>query len=180
MGGSVGAVAAVPAVGTGVALALSGGEVFAFLEATALYTLAIAEVYGVPVHDLERRRTVLMAVLLGESATKVIEKTAGRTGPYWGKQIVTKIPMAQILKVNKVLGRNFVTKWGTKQGIIVLGRVIPFGIGAIIGGTASAVVSKGVISSVRRAYGPAPDAFPQTVVDLVAGDDDDDGSPFPA
>src|SRR4051794_25818139 len=58
MGGSVGAVAALPTVGTGVALAMSGGEVVGFLEATAVYTLAVAEIYGVPVHDIERRQTV--------------------------------------------------------------------------------------------------------------------------
>jgi hypothetical protein len=171
MGGSVGAVAALPAVGTGVALAMSGGEVVGFLEATAVYTLAVAEIYGVPVYDIERRRTVLMAVLLGESATKLVEKAAGKTGPHWGKQIVTAIPRAKILKINKVLGRNFVTKWGSKQGIIVLGRVVPFGIGAIIGGAANAAIGKGVITSVRLAYGPAPDAFSLTVLDFETQSD---------
>jgi hypothetical protein len=178
----VGAVAALPSVGTGVALAMSGGEVVGFLEATAVYTLAVAEIYGVPVYDIERRRTVLMAVLLGDSATKLVETAAGRSGPYWGKQIVTAIPMARIWQINKVLGRNFVTKWGTRQGMIVLGRVVPFGIGAIIGGTANAVIGKSVITSVRHAYGPAPQGFPQTVLDSVAGNgDDNDGlEPIPS
>ena len=43
-GGAVGAVAALPAVGTGAALAVSGLEFVGFMEATALYTLAVAEV----------------------------------------------------------------------------------------------------------------------------------------
>ncbi len=35
--------------------------------------------------------------------------------------------MATLRQINSVLGKNFVTKYGTKQGIIVLGRVAPFG-----------------------------------------------------
>ena len=61
--------------------------------------------------------------------------------------------MARIHAVNKVLGRNFVTKYGTKQGILVLGRVIPFGIGAVIGGTANAIFSQGIITASDGAFG---------------------------
>lgn len=175
-GGSVGAVAALPSVGTAMALAVSGGEVLGFLEATAVYTLAVAEIHGVPVHDIERRRTVLMAVLLGDSATKLVEKAAGRTAPYWGEAVVRAIPMSSILRINRVLGRNFVTKWGTRQGVIVLGRVVPFGIGALIGGSANAIIGKGVVTSVRRAYGPAPATFPHTVLDWEAEQGDDPGT----
>lgn len=160
----VGGAAAVPAVGTGTALALSSAEVVGFLEATALYTLAVAEIYGVPVYDLERRQTVLMTVLLGQGAVEAVEKAAGRTAPYWGKSIVNAIPMSAIRKANSVLGRNFVTKFGTKQGILVLGRAIPFGIGAAIGGVGNAATGVAVIKAVRRAYGPPPTIFPPTVL----------------
>jgi hypothetical protein len=171
-GGAVGALAALPSVGTGAALAVSGVEVAGFLEATALYTLAVAEVYGVPVHDLERRRTVLLTVLLGESASKVVEKATGRTGPYWGKAIVKAIPMETINSINSVLGPRFLTKWGTRQGVIVLGRVIPFGVGAAIGGTANAFLARGVVTAVHRGYGPPPDAFPTDLADVAKPDVD--------
>lgn len=61
--------------------------------------------------------------------------------------------MAKIQAVNKVLGRHFVTKYGTKQGIVVLGKVIPYGIGAVIGGTANALFSQGIITASTRAFG---------------------------
>lgn len=169
----VGGAAAVPAVGTGTALALSGAEVVGFLEATALYTLAVAEIYGVPVYDLERRQTVLMTVLLGQGAVEAVEKAAGRTAPYWGKTIVNAIPMSAIRKANSVLGRNFVTKFGTKQGILVLGRAIPFGIGAAIGGAGNAATGMAVIKAVRRAYGPPPKAFPPSVLRTSDGRSDE-------
>src|SRR5215813_8319042 len=44
-GAAVGGAAAAPGIGTGVALALSGGEVFSSLELSTLYALSIAEVH---------------------------------------------------------------------------------------------------------------------------------------
>ena len=152
-GVGVGAVAAAPAVGTGVALALSGAEAVAFLDATVLYILARGEVQGITIEDVERRRTLVMAVMLGDAGAKSVGKVAERTGQHWARQLVRGIPTSKILAVNKVLGRNFVTKYGTKQGIVVLGRVIPFGIGAVIGGTANAIFSQGIITASNRAFG---------------------------
>jgi hypothetical protein len=163
-GGSVGGIAAA-GITVPVALAASVAEVGVFAELTALYTLAVAEIYGEPVDAIERRMTILMTVLIGESAVTVVEKAAGRTGKYWGKTIVNKIPMSSIKSINKLLGPRFVTKFGTKQGVLVLGRAIPFGIGALIGGTANAFIANGVIRAVNSAYGPAPDEWP-TVLEI--------------
>ena len=152
-GAGVGAVAAAPTVGTGVALALSAAEAVAFLDATVLYILARGEVQGITIEDVERRRTLVMAVMLGDAGARGVGKVAERTGQHWARQLVRGIPKSKILAVNKVLGRNFVTKYGTKQGILVLGRVIPFGIGAVIGGTANAIFSQGIITASNRAFG---------------------------
>ncbi|MDP1792789.1 MAG: hypothetical protein Q8K63_01520, partial [Acidimicrobiales bacterium] len=40
-------------------------------------------------------------------------------------------------RVNGKLGRTIVTKYGTRRGAVALGRVLPFGIGAAIGGAAN-------------------------------------------
>lgn len=159
-GAGVGAAAAAPGVGTAAALALSGGEAVAFLNATALYVLSRAELHGVPIHDLERRRTLVMAVMLGEAGTKSISQVAERTGQHWAKGIVKAIPQSQINAINKVLGRHFITRYGTRQGVIVLGRVIPFGVGAVIGGAANAAFSQSIIKASDRAFGKAPADWP--------------------
>ncbi|MFC4150245.1 hypothetical protein ACFO0M_28665 [Micromonospora mangrovi] len=62
---------------------------------------------------------------------------------------------------NKILGKNFVTKYGTKQGIIVLGRVAPFGIGAVIGGGANAALATLAVRAGRRAFGEPPASWPE-------------------
>ena len=45
----------------------------------------------------------------------------------------------------------------------MLGRAIPFGIGAVVGGTGNHLLGRKVIASSRTAFGPAPLEFPLTL-----------------
>lgn len=153
---AVGGAAAAPGVGTGLALALSGGEALSSLELSTLFALSVAEVHGVPIDELERRRTIVMGILLGGTGSTTLPRVAERTGQHWARQFVAKVPVETLHQINNVLGKNFVTKYGTKQGIIVLGRVVPFGIGAVIGGGANAALASLAVRAARRAFGPAP------------------------
>ncbi|MBO0914575.1 hypothetical protein J1C73_09760 [Streptomyces laculatispora] len=164
-GAAVGGSAAAPGVGTAVALALSAGEALSSLEMSVLFALSVAEVHGIPIDELERRRTIVMGILLGKSGSATIGKIAERTGQHWGRQVVASVPAQTLRQINKVLGRNFITKYGTKQGIIVLGRVVPFGIGAVIGGGANAAVATLAVRAARRAFGPPPGSWPQLTDD---------------
>ncbi|MFS8100433.1 hypothetical protein LFM09_25220 [Lentzea alba] len=167
-GAAVGGAAAAPGVGTGVALALSAGEALSSLELSTLFVLSVAEVHRVPLDEIERRRTLVLGILLGESGSKTIGKVAERTGQHWARQLVSKVPTATLRQINSVLGRNFVTKYGTKQGIIVLGRAVPFGIGAVIGGGANAAVATLAVRAARRAFGPAPQSWPEAEMEELA------------
>jgi hypothetical protein len=153
MGVAVGGAAAAPVVGTTASVALALAEIGTFLEATTLFALAVAEVRGVRIPDLERRRSLVLAILLGESGSRIVEKAAGRTGAHWGAKIAAGIPAEVISRINRVLGKNFVTKYGAKQGILVLGRVVPFGVGAAIGGAGNAALGYSSIRAARRAFG---------------------------
>jgi len=160
-GAAVGGVAAAPGVGTGVALALSAGEAFSSLELSALFALSIAEVHGVRLDEVERRRTIVLGILLGGTGSATIAKVADRTGQHWGRQVVASVPAVTLRQINKVLGKNFITKYGTKQGIVVLSRVAPFGIGAVIGAGANAALATVTVKAARRAFGPPPATWPQ-------------------
>lgn len=162
LGAGAGASAAAPGFGTAPGFLLNVAEVGAFVEASALFCLAVAEVHGVEVNDLERRRTLLLAVLMGDGGSKIVQKLAGRTGPYWAKSIANGVPMSTINSVNKVLGPRFVTRFGTKQGVFVLGRDLPFGIGAAIGAGGNAAFARMTIKGARRAFGPAPDTWTES------------------
>ena len=65
-GGAVGATAAAPAVGTGVALALTASDIATFFGASAAFALAVASVHGIEVEDADRRRALLLTTILGE------------------------------------------------------------------------------------------------------------------
>jgi hypothetical protein len=158
-GAAVGGAAAAPGVGTAAALALTLGETAVSLQASVFYILAVAEVHQVRLAEVERRRTLVLAVLLGNGAEKAIHKVAERTGQHWARHTLDAIPAASLRQINKYIGRNFVTKYGTKQGIIVLGKVVPFGFGAVIGGGANFLVGRTIIEASRRAFGKPRTAF---------------------
>ncbi|MCP2244849.1 hypothetical protein [Lentzea aerocolonigenes] len=42
----------------------------------------------------------------------------------------------------------------------MLGRAVPFGIGALIGGAANATVATLAVRAARRVFGPAPESWP--------------------
>jgi len=106
--------------------------------------------------EVERRRTLVMGILIGGGSAETISRISERTGQHWAKQIVARVPAAKLKQINKVLGPNFITKYGTRQGILVLGKVVPFGIGAAIGGGSNLVFAETAIRASRRAFGPAP------------------------
>ncbi|WNV84714.1 hypothetical protein [Umezawaea sp. Da 62-37] len=150
------------AVGTGIALALSAGEFFSSLKLSTLFVLSIAEVHGVRLDEIERRQTLVMVVLIGEYGSTAFGQVAGRTSQHWGRQLVSKVSPATLRQLNRGLSTNFITKYGTKQGVIVLGQVVPIGISAAIGGVANAIVAVMAVQAARRTFGPAPRSWPET------------------
>ncbi|MFD0530434.1 hypothetical protein ACFQ1I_33130 [Kitasatospora arboriphila] len=142
-GAAVGGAAAVPAIGTGLALAMSAGEALTSLEVSALFVLSVSDVHGIPVDEVERRRALVLGILLGGGGRKTIAEATNRTARHWARHVVDGVPAQTLRQINKVLGQNFITKYGSKQGIVVLGRIVPFGIGAALGGGASALLVAG-------------------------------------
>jgi hypothetical protein len=158
-GAAVGGAAAAPAVGTAAAFALSGAETVLFFEATALFALAVAEVHGIRIADVERRRTLLLAIVLGDNGAMLVEKMAGRTGQHWGDLLPEAIPLSSITTINKTLGRWFMRRYGRKQGMLALGRLAPLGIGAAIGAAGNHAFGRTVVTTSRRVFGPPPARF---------------------
>ena len=84
-GAAVGSAAAFPGIGTLVALSAVAGETVVFLEATAVFVLAVAEVHGIPAEHRERRRALVLAVLVGEDSKHAVADLLGpgRTSGAW-------------------------------------------------------------------------------------------------
>lgn len=164
MGGAVGAAAAVPAVGTGTALALTTGQAGTFLAASAQLALAVAEVHGVEVDDVARRRTLVLASLLGEQGSVVLEEELSIGAVFWARSLLTRLPLTTVKAVNKTLRRRFARYTATRGAAFFFGRLAPFGVGAVVGATGARAMGKTMITGVGRALGPAPAHFARPLV----------------
>jgi hypothetical protein len=166
-GALVGASATVPAIGTGTSLALSGVETAGFLEASALFAQSVTEVHGIVVDDPDRARALVMTMVLGTAGTDLLKQLAGQAagaGPgksrFWGELVTKSLPRGAVGPIADQLKRTFLKKFAVAQGTNVVGRLIPFGIGAVIGGGGNHILGRQIVRSSRQGFGPAPATFP--------------------
>lgn len=166
-GALVGASAVLPAVGVGASLALSAAETAVFLEASALFAQSVTEVHGIAIENPDRARALVMTMMLGTAGTDLVRQLAGQvsgTGParnaYWGEIVTKNLPRAAVGQVADTIKRTFIKRFAATQGTNIIGRAIPFGVGAVIGGTGNHLLGRKVIASSRSAFGPAPDFYP--------------------
>lgn len=156
-GGAVGAASAVPGVGTAAALGAITAESALFIEASALLALAIAEVHGIAPSDVERRKTLVLAVALGDEGTTLVGKAIGTKGrDAMAKLDVPGLPAVNLKAINRTLGNRFVRKFTLGKAPVVMGKLIPGGIGAVIGGVGNRALGALVLRNARDAFGPPP------------------------
>ncbi|WP_454200066.1 hypothetical protein [Nocardia sp. Marseille-Q1738] len=157
-GSAVGATAALPGVGTIAAVAAVSAETTFFMEASAVFTLAVAAVHGISPQDQEQRRALVLAVVLGESGMEIVQKTVGSSAKNWGTVFANRIP--GLSSMNDSLLKRFIIRFITKRAALMAGKVLPAGIGAVIGGAGNRALGKATITNARKAFGPAPVTWP--------------------
>jgi hypothetical protein len=165
IGGASGAAAAVPGVGTAATIASGAAEITAFVSASAMYVLALAELHGIPASDPEVRRALVVSVLVGEGGITAVEGAAA-TDAHWAHVLARATPRDKIAGINAYLGRLLIRRLGARQGALLIGRALPLGVGAAIGAGGNAAIARGAIAAARKAFGPAPRKFPPRVIDV--------------
>jgi len=166
-GAAVGATAVIPGIGTGVTLALSGVETFGFLEATALFAQSVAEVHGIPVENPDRARALVMTLMLGKEGVDLVSQLAGQASgkgvarpAYWGELVTKTLPRAAVGPLVDRLKTAFVHQFAARGGASFLGKALPFGIGAAVGGAGNHILGRRVLVNSRRAFGLPPTRLP--------------------
>lgn len=165
-GALVGASAVLPVVGVGTSLALSGIETAGFLEASALFAQSITEIHGIALVEPERARTLVMAMMLGTGGQELLQQVAaqaaggGSRTSYWGEVVTKSLPRAAFGPVADRVRTAFLRRFAVTQGTSVVGRMVPFGVGAVVGGTGNHLLGRKIVRSAREAFGPAPATFP--------------------
>ncbi|MFT4259978.1 hypothetical protein [Microbacterium sp.] len=166
-GAAVGATAVVPGIGTGVTLALSGVETVGFIESTALFAQSVAEVHGIAVSNPDRARALVMTLMLGKEGVALVGQlagqAAGRAGTrsaYWGELVTKSLPRAAVGPMVDRLKNVFIKQFAARGGASFLGKAMPFGVGAVIGGAGNHILGRRVLTASRQAFGPAPLTLP--------------------
>jgi hypothetical protein len=163
-GAASGGAAALPGVGTSASVATGAAEIAAFISTTAMYVLALAEVYDVPVEDPQVRRALVLTVLLGEVGEAALAGGELET-KHWARVLGRTSSKDTAKALNSRLAHLLVTRFGVRQGALVAGRALPFGIGAGVGAAGNAALGRSVVRTARRAFGPPPARFRHRVVD---------------
>lgn len=169
IGGASGAAAALPGAGTATSLASGAAEITGFVSATTMYVLALAELHSLPLSDPEVRRALVVAVLVGGSAETVLD--ADERGESHWAQVLTRRGSSGTARDNHRglddrLTRLLLARFGTRQGVLLLGRALPLGIGAGIGAAGNAALARSAIATAHDAFGPPPERFPPRVIDV--------------
>jgi hypothetical protein len=124
-------------------------------------------VHGIVVDDPDRARALVMTMVLGTAGTDLLKQLAGQAagaGPgksrFWGELVTKSLPRGAVGPIADQLKRTFLKKFAVAQGTNVVGRLIPFGIGAVIGGGGNHILGRQIVRSSRQGFGPAPATFP--------------------
>lgn len=180
----VGASAAIPGVGIPVALGLGVADLLFFYETSALYVLAVAELNGIEVSDAARARPLVFGMLLGEKSQSQVTAlvfaaipgapavdqartmAAGALPNGWGQVLTQQLPDSALAPVLTVLTREAALQVGAKLGANTLGKAIPFGVGAVIGGVGSFTFGRDVVKAAHAAFPAPPIDFPAALADF--------------
>ncbi|WP_231606633.1 hypothetical protein [Salinibacterium sp. NK8237] len=174
-GALVGASAAIPAVGTGTSLALSSVETAGFLEASALFAQSITEVHGIVVDDPDRARALVMTMVLGTAGSDLVKQLAAQASgagvarsAYWGETLAKGLPTTLMGPIADRIKHTFLKRYAAAQGTNIVGRLMPFGIGAVIGGGGNNILGRQIIRTARHGFGPAPATLPSWLEPVIA------------
>ncbi|OAN40001.1 hypothetical protein [Microbacterium sp. H83] len=166
-GAAVGATAVVPGIGTGITLALSGVETVGFVESTALFAQSVAEVHGIAIANPDRARALVMTLMLGKEGVSLVGQLAGQASgrggtrsAYWGELVTKSLPRAAVGPLVDRLKSSFIRQFAAKGGASFIGKALPFGVGAAVGGAGNHILGRRVLTTSRHAFGAPPLSLP--------------------
>lgn len=161
-GAVVGSLAAMPGIGTLLGFLAVAGETTLFLEATAFFVLAVAEVHDIPAEHREQRRALVLAVLVGSEGKRAIADLLGpgRTGGAWLSQGTLSMPLPAMSQLNSRMLRYFVKRFTLRRSALAFGKLLPVGVGALIGAVGNRLMGKKIVANARTAFGAPPARWP--------------------
>ena len=130
---------AIPGVGTAVQIAIEAGTISGDLALMLRWMgkmcMGIGFIYGNNMSmDINKDLLNILGLWCGviQAAKEVTKKIGTKVAiAQFDKHVTGKI----LAKINQRVGTTILTKYGAKRGGIAVGKLIPFGVGAVIAGT---------------------------------------------
>lgn len=149
---------AIPGLGTAVEIGVTAasitGETWLILRNLTAMQLMVAGVYGHDPAHPERKDETIIVWGLETGAVVPAKEAVKRVGTKIAiKQFDQRVSGKILQRINQKLGTTVLTKWGTKRGGIALGRLIPFGVGTVVGGGINYVSTRSFGVACRKFYG---------------------------
>lgn len=139
-GAAAGAAAAAPTVGTAATLAATMSELAWFTGRIGDLVLTIAALHGRDDPTVDERRAWVLAVLIyGSSARDGFARAVNEATTGMAVAANGRIPASTLQMANRVMARMVLRTYGRRRGFAAVGRLLPAGIGAAVGGTTNYV-----------------------------------------
>lgn len=175
VGAAAGGTSAIPGAGTAAGVVAGVADAGWTTGRLGELILSIGAAYGHGAEQIEQRRAWVLAVLgMATGASSGLTGVAAQVGTKGGVKIVNAIPISQIVRINRALGGRIIVKFGTKQGAVRLGRLVPFGVGAAIGGGGNVLLVRAVGNRAKDFFddglagvAPEPGAVPSASSDAT-------------
>ncbi len=165
MGAASGAVAAAPGLGTSAAAAALVADLGWFAVRSTDLIMAIGAANGLTESTLEERRAWVLAVLaFGEEAAEQFanllseidssaviggERLTARLASLAGGDAAT---LDALRRINTSLATTVITKYGSRRSLLAVGKLLPFGVGAVVGGSANYAMTRVVGTQASRFF----------------------------
>ncbi|AJI78646.1 hypothetical protein [Corynebacterium singulare] len=147
-GAAAGASAAIPGIGLVSGAAAIGAESLLFLEAAAWYILASAHLRGDDIRDEERRRALVLVVLTGSQGSALVDTLLGDVTTLSGMKsaaTLSRFSGPTLSGINGRLTKLFLKQARKKLKWAWLSKLLPMGVGAVLGTTANRKLARQVM-----------------------------------
>lgn len=155
-GAGAGGAAAVPGIGFITGAAAITAESLAFLDAAAFYTMASGYLRGGDVKDPERRKSLILVAITGSEGSALVDVTMGASSSV---AAISRMSARNVSQVNSRLTKIALKQVTKRLKYSWFGKIMPLGIGVIVGTVANRKVANRVIENTNNSLGALPERF---------------------
>lgn len=202
VGAATGAMAAAPGLGTAAAAGALAADLGWFAMRATDMIMTIGALHGHTESSIEERRAWVLAVMaFGEEAAREFSALVSQLDPSGNsnRQLTDRVgdaasargakmfggdmaALEALRRINTNLAAEVVKKYGTRRSALAAGKLLPFGIGAVVGGSANWAFVRAVGKQSVRFFRDVPSLSPQHqsgILSVITGGADDPASKPP-